>query len=73
MVLRLLLLKHLRNWSYEVLEREVRANLVYRDFTRVGAARVPDAKSMGRWGLALGPEEVGKIINEWWRLPRKSK
>ena len=60
-VLRLLLLKHLRNWSYEVLEREVRANLVYRDFTRVGAAKVPDAKSMGRWGLALGPEEVDKI------------
>ena len=32
-VLRLLILKHIRNWSYEVLEREVRANLVYRDFT----------------------------------------
>jgi Transposase domain (DUF772) len=31
--LRLLILKHIRNWSYEVLEREVRANLVYRDFT----------------------------------------
>ena len=29
-VLRLLILKHVRNWSYEVLEREVRANLVYR-------------------------------------------
>jgi hypothetical protein len=28
-----LVLKHIRNWSYEVLEREVRANLVYRDFT----------------------------------------
>ena len=36
-VLRLLTLKHIRNWSYEELEREVRANLVYRDFTRVGA------------------------------------
>jgi len=35
-VLRLLILKHIRNWSYEVLEREVRANLVYRDFTHVG-------------------------------------
>jgi IS5 family transposase len=32
-VLRLLLLKHIRNWSYDVLEREVRANLVYRAFT----------------------------------------
>ena len=27
-VLRLLILKHIRNWSYGVLEREVRANLV---------------------------------------------
>src|SRR6478752_6997991 len=26
-VLRLLILKHIRNWSYQVLEREVRANL----------------------------------------------
>jgi transposase, IS5 family len=44
-----------RNWSYEVLEREVRANLVYRDFTRVGGGKTPDAKTIGRWGLALGP------------------
>ena len=39
-VLRLLLLKHVRNWSYDVLEREVRANLVYRDFSRVGLNKV---------------------------------
>src|SRR6266404_3897410 len=61
MVLRLLILKHVRNWSYEVLEREVRANLVYRDFTRVGGAKMPDAKTMGRWGLALGPQAVKQI------------
>lgn len=61
MVLRLLVLKHVRNWSYEVLEREVRANLVYRDFTRVGAAKVPDAKTMGRWGMALGPAVVKRV------------
>jgi len=60
-VMRLLLLKHMRNWSYEALEREVRANLVYRDFTRVGAAKAPDCKTMGRWGLALGPETIEKI------------
>src|SRR5215472_14497771 len=47
-VLRLLVLKHVRNWSYEVLEREVRANLVYRTFTRIGAEKVPDAKTLGR-------------------------
>jgi transposase-like protein DUF772 len=56
-VLRLLLLKHLRNWSYHVLEREVRTNLVYRQFTRVGAKKVPDAKTLGRLALALGPPD----------------
>src|SRR6266540_3978697 len=60
-VLRLLILKHIRNWSYAVLEREVRANLVYRDFTRVGAAKMPDAKTMGRWGVAVGPEVIKRI------------
>ena len=61
MVLRLLILKHIRNWSYEVLEREVRANLVYRDFTHVGAGKMPDAKTMGRWGLALGPQVLKQV------------
>src|SRR5438270_10244188 len=60
-VLRLLILKHVRNWSYHVLEREVRANLVYRDFTRVGGGKTPDAKTMGRWGVAVGPEVVKQI------------
>ena len=61
MVLRLLVLKHIRNWSYQTLEREVRANLVYRDFTRVGAGKVPDAKTMGRWGMAIGPKVLKQI------------
>ena len=60
-VLRLLILKHVRNWSYEVLEREVRANLVYRDFTRVGAGKMPDSKTMGRWGTALKPEVLKQV------------
>jgi IS5 family transposase len=60
-VLRLLILKHIRNWSYAVVEREVRANLVYRDFTRVGAGKAPDAKTMGRWGVALGGDVIKQI------------
>jgi IS5 family transposase len=39
--LRMLILKHVRNWSYETLEREVRANVVYRSFCRM--EKVPDA------------------------------
>lgn len=60
-VLRMLLLKHMRNWSYRTLEREVRANLVYRQFTRVGAQKVPDAKTLGRLALALGPEIIEQV------------
>lgn len=69
-VLRLLILKHVRNWSYGVLEREVRANLVYRDFTRVGAEKVPDAKAMGRWGLALGPAVIQQIHERMVQIAR---
>ncbi len=44
-----------------MLEREVRANLVYRDFSRVGGGKTPDAKTMGRWGLAVDPETIKQI------------
>jgi transposase, IS5 family len=60
-VLRLLILKHVRNWSYDVLEREVRANLVYRDFTRIGSEKVPDAKTLVRIGQVLGPEVIEQL------------
>ena len=64
-VIRLMVLKHVRGWSYETLEREVRANMVYRMFTRIGAEKVPDAKTMGRLGQALGPEVVEAVHNVW--------
>lgn len=60
-VLRLLVLKHLRNWSYQTLEREVRANLVYRSFARIGGEKVPDAKTLGRLGQVIGPEVVAGL------------
>jgi len=60
-VLRLLLLKHIRNWSYDTLEREVRAHLVYRAFTRIGDAKVPDAKTLARLGQLIGPEVMEEL------------
>src|SRR5262249_69701 len=62
-VLRLLVLKHLKHWSYETLEKEVRPNLVYRQFTRVGGETVPDAKTLVRGGRAVG-REVSRQIHE---------
>jgi len=61
MVLRLLLLKHVRNWSFDTLEREVRANLVYRDFTRIGMGKVPDAKTLARIAQALGGAVIAEL------------
>src|SRR6266568_4907487 len=60
-VIRMLLLKHIRNWSFDELEREVRPNLLYREFTRVAAGKVPDAKTLGTQARALGPEAIKQI------------
>jgi transposase, IS5 family len=35
----MMLLKHIRNWSFQDLEREVRPNLLYREFTRIGSGK----------------------------------
>jgi len=64
-VLGLLLLKHVRNWSYDVVEREVRAKLVYRDFTRIGLGKVPDAKRLARMGQAIGGEVIAELHRRW--------
>jgi IS5 family transposase len=59
--LRMLILKHVRNWSYEILEREVRANVVYRSFCRVGMEKVPDAKTLVRLGQVIGAETIAEL------------
>ena len=59
--LRMLLLKHVRNYSFQELTREVRANLVYREFTRIGGGKVPDDKTMGRLARQLGPAAVKQV------------
>ena len=60
-VIRLLILKHLFDWSYDDLEHEVRANLVYRAFTRIDAGEVPDAKTILKIARALGPDVIEQL------------
>ena len=60
-VLRMLVLKHLFDWSYDDLEREVRPNLVYRAFTRIDAGEVPDAKTILKIAHVLGPDAVAQL------------
>ncbi len=72
-VLRLLILKHVRNWSYDILEREVRAKLVYRAFTRIGDQKVPDAKTLARLGQAVGPEVIRELHERLVELARQHR
>jgi IS5 family transposase len=71
--LRMLLLKHVRNWSFEELEREVRANLVYRSFCRIGTEKVPDAKTLGRLARALGSEVIRQLHERLVELARENR
>lgn len=70
---RLAVLKHVRNWSFEETEREVRANVIYRQFTRIGAEDVPDAKTLGRLLQTLGPEVVQQIHQRLVLVAREKK
>lgn len=60
-VLRMLILKHRRDWSFQDLVREVRANVVYRDFTRIGGQKVPDRSTLIKIANHLGPEVIRAI------------
>jgi IS5 family transposase len=61
-VLRMLTLKHLRDWSYDELEREVTGSLVYRRFCRIDAGKVPDAKTMVRLGQVVDGPTLRQLL-----------
>jgi Transposase domain (DUF772) len=58
-VLRMLVLKHLYDSSFDVCEREVRGGLVYRAFCRIDGERVPDAKTLIRLAHLLDEGSQG--------------
>src|SRR5712692_474523 len=61
-VLRMLVLKHLYDWSFAECEREVRGSLVHRAFCRIDCERVPDAKTLIRLAALLGPEVLKDMV-----------
>lgn len=61
-VLRMLVLKHLRRWTYEQLEWEVTGNYVYRRFCRIDGGDVPDEKTMVRYGQLLDDAFLQKVF-----------
>jgi IS5 family transposase len=67
-VLRMLVLKHLYGWSYAEVEHQVRTNLVYRAFARIGCAAGPDAKTILKIAKALGPAVIERLHQRVVRL-----
>jgi IS5 family transposase len=55
-LLRCVVLKHLKGWSFRGLEKELRANLIYRRFTRFYEDRIPDHTVFSRLFALLGKE-----------------
>lgn len=60
-LLRCVVLKHLRNWSFRQLERELRASLLYRRFTRFYEDPIPDFTSFSRTFALFGQEGTARL------------
>ena len=60
-LLRCCVLKHVKGWSFRALERELRSNLIYRQFTHFDAEATPDYSTFSRTFALLGPSVTEKI------------
>lgn len=69
-VLRCVVLKHLKRWSFRQLEYELRHSLLYRRFTRFFEDPIPDFTSFCRTFALFGPEGT-RAVHE--RVVQKAK
>jgi len=72
-ILRLLVVKRLYNWSYEQTEHFVGDSLVLRQFCRLYLEPVPDDTTMIRWASLIGPETVAALNDRVVELARALK
>lgn len=70
-VLRCCVLKHLKGWSFRELERELRSNLIYRQFTRFDAEVTPDFSTFSRVFAVLSPAVTEQIHERVVRVARE--
>ena len=72
-LLRMLILKHLYQWSYKELEGRVKDSLVLRWFCRVAFHAVPDASTLWRWEQTLRPETVHALVDRVAQLAKQAR
>jgi transposase, IS5 family len=72
-ILRLLIWKHLYQWSFKETEERVNDSLVLRWFCRVYFARVPDETTILRWLRTLRPETLHALNDRVVELATQAK
>ncbi|MBO0884670.1 MAG: ISNCY family transposase [Mycobacterium sp.] len=69
-ILRLLVVQHLYDWSYAQTEHFVGDSLVLRQFCRVGFEPVPHHTTLMRWANLLQPETMHRLLDRVTELAR---
>jgi transposase, IS5 family len=72
-LLRMLILKHLYDWSFQETEERVKDSLVLRWFSRVYFEKVPDDTTLIRWAKTLRPETVHALVDRVAELAKEAK
>ncbi len=62
-ILRMLVIKHLYNWSYAQTAHWVSDSLVLRQFCRIYFERVPDASTLIRWANLIQPATLHQLLD----------
>jgi transposase, IS5 family len=72
-ILRMLVIKRLYNWSYEQTERFVNDSIVLRQFCRLYLESTPDDTTLIRWANQIGSETVAALNDRAVELARSLK
>jgi IS5 family transposase len=71
-LLRLLVVQHLYNWSYQETVERVADSLVLRRFCRAYFRRVPDKATLLRWARTMRPETLQALLDRSAALARQA-
>src|ERR1051325_5275345 len=72
-ILRLLVVQHLYDWSYAQTEQFVGDSLVLRQFCRLGFQPVPHHTTLMRWSNLLQPETMHRLLDRVTDMARSLK
>src|SRR5258708_33013899 len=72
-LLRMLIVKHLHQWSYQETEEQVDQNLILRWFCRLYWVTVPDDTTLIRWANTLQPETLHALNDRVVQLAAQAK